>query len=489
MEYKEIAGRMPEKVFEYFKALSDIPRGSGNTKAVSDYCADFARARGLFYRQDEADNIVIVKEASDGYETAPTVMLQGHLDMVCGKEAGVRHDFERDPIRLAADGDYICAEGTTLGGDDGIAVAYALAILDSDEIAHPRLECVFTSDEEIGMLGANALDMDGLRARYLLNLDSEEEGSFLAGCAGGVRYDVELPLLWKVAGGVPVRIQLIGLTGGHSGVDIHRGRANANLLMGRLLWELSQELPDMRLLSARGGSQDNAIPRNSELHLLVKRQDLDCLKSKVKEWEDIFCSEYRVTDPELRLLLEADEKETSLPAVIPEDMERICFFLLNTPNGVQAMSQELPELVETSLNLGILSLTETDGFSASYLVRSSSSSRKRALCQRLELFIKFSGGFFHTSGDYPEWEFRPESPLRRLLCRVYKEQYGKEARVETIHAGVECGLFFAGIPGIDAVSMGPDILDIHTPKERLSISSVDRVWKFLIEVLKQMKDA
>ena len=489
VEYREIEGKIPEPVFRYFKELSAIPRGSGNTRAASDYCVRFAVEHGLSYRQDAADNVIIYKEATKGYEHAPTVMLQGHLDMVCGKDPGVAHDFSKDGIRLILDGDELRADGTTLGGDDGIAAAYALAILATDEISHPNLECVFTSDEEIGMVGAEKLDMKNLHASYLLNLDSEEEGCFLAGCAGGIRYDIQVPLVFEKKQGTAVTIRLSGLFGGHSGADIHLGRANAIMVLAGVLDELFLHFPTLGLIGFSGGSQDNAIPREGELKVLVPCEFIEQVRDQAGMLEKVLKKEYGTTDPGLTLTAEVSVEEDREHSVLSDrEAARASAFLLNLPNGVFSMSKELPGLVETSMNVGIVSLTE-NGLSASCLIRSSKTSGKRALRRRLEALTDLAGGSFFTSGDYPEWEFVPDSPLLELLKAVYREQYGAEPRIETIHAGVECGLFAAGIPGLMAVSLGPDIRDIHSPRERMSVSSVNRVWNFLIEVLKRMKDA
>ncbi len=488
MEYQEIEGRMPEKVFRYFKEISRIPRGSGNTAAAAKYCVRFAGERGLSCRADGAGNVVILKEASPGCGQAPSVMLQGHLDMVCVAAPGVSHDFEREGLELFADGDYIRAAGTTLGADDGIAVALMLAVLDSEELRHPRLECVFTAGEEIGMTGASALDMSGFRAKYLLNLDSEEEGVFLSGCAGGVRCDLKIPVCRKTAGGVQVKILLSGLSGGHSGTDIGKGRANGILLLARLLDGLLKRFPDLQLLEAKGGDQDNAIPSAASMTAAVREEELSGLLEETSRWERTFRDEFSVSDPGLTLRAEALGEAEGLEGVSGRELKKLSAFLLCLPNGVEAMSQELEGFTETSLNFGVLSLTGTS-LSASCLVRSLRASGKEALCRRLEALAWAFSGEAVFSGDYPAWEYREDSALRPLLCRVYEEQYGSPARTETIHAGVECGLFAAGIPGLDAVSMGPEILDIHMPSERLSISSTDRFWNFLTEVLKRLADA
>lgn len=493
----------PKQVFHYFEELSRIPRESGYTKEAADYCVAFARAHGLSWRRDDHQNVVIRKPGSKGFEQAPTVMLQGHLDMVCVADPGVSHDFRTEGLRLKTEGDYLTADGTTLGGDDGIAVAMALAILDSKDLIHPPLECVFTSDEEIGMVGASAMDMSDLKSSFLLNLDSEDEGVFLSGCAGGIRYDLTLPITRTNGSGVPVKLQLSGLTGGHSGTDIVFGRANAVILAGEVLNRLVETIPSLSLYNLSAGLQDNAIPTSFTAELLVQNGNLTGAEQAVQAIEADLRARFHGTDPGLALTLTADSEISEPSETLTPDMKqdgtaaqvlagpellRFSAFLLNLPDGVSAMSSDLPGLVETSMNCGILRLSDTEA-QVSCLLRSSSASGKQALMRRLEAYMDLTGGSFQTSGDYPAWEYRPDYPLQSVLCEVYEEQYGKPARVETIHAGVECGLFAAAIPGLDAVSMGPEILDIHTPRERLSISSTKRFYRFLTEVLKRLAGA
>ncbi len=493
----------PKKVFHYFEELSRIPRESGHTKEAADYCTAFAEAHGLSWRRDEHQNVVIRKPGSRGFEQAPTVMLQGHLDMVCVADPGVSHDFRTEGLHLKTDGDYLTADGTTLGGDDGIAVAMALAILDSEELIHPPLECVFTSDEEIGMIGASAMDMSDLKSSVLLNLDSEDEGVFLSGCAGGIRYDLTLPIERTEASGIPVRLHLSGLTGGHSGTDIVFGRANAVILAGEVLNHLTEKVPSLSLRGLSAGLQDNAIPTSFTAELLVSKEDRTETEQAVQAIEADLRARFHGTDPALSMTLTANAEITGISEALMTDsrqteqpwqvltgpgLRRLCAWLWNLPDGVSSMSSALPGLVETSMNCGILRLSNTNA-QVSCLLRSSSVSGKQALMRRLEAYMDLAGGSFQTSGDYPAWEYRPDSPLQALLRDVYEEQYGKTARVETIHAGVECGLFAAKIPGLDAVSMGPEILDIHTPRERLSIPSTERFYRFLTEVLKRLAGA
>ena len=477
-----LTGLKPERVFYYFEELTRIPHGSGDTLAISNYICRTAKDMGLYCRQDELNNVIIIKPAAPGYENAPAVMLQGHMDMVCEKEKGCSHDFSRDPLKLGIDGDEIYAEGTTLGGDDGIAVAYMLALLEEKDLGHPRLECVITVDEETGMEGAEGVDLDGLEAKYLLNLDSEEEGIFLASCAGGLRFNLNLPLNREPWKGTEYKISVEKLTGGHSGGEIHKGRANANVLLGRLLNELQGHI-SFRLTDLAGGSKDNAITRESFARI-VSEEPFEKIAEAVESLAAVYRKEYAVTDP-LMEITAAESAGDKMP-LDEISQEKVLFALLEAPYGVQAMSSDIEGLVETSLNLGIMETREKE-WHISYSIRSSVASRKEWLKEKLIRLAQYLGGSYSITGDYPGWEFQRESALRDLMCAVYREKYGKDPLVEAIHAGLECGLLLHKKPDMDAVSFGPDMKDIHTPKERLSISSTARVYDFLKEVLSRMK--
>ncbi len=471
----------PNKVFRYFEQLCAIPHGSRNTKAVSDWCVAFARERGLEHYQDDFHNVIIIQEATPGYEAGEPIILQGHLDMVCEKEPGCSKDMEREGLDLAVEDGFVFARETTLGGDDGIAAAMALAILDDASIPHPRLEVVLTTEEEIGMLGAAALDVSPLRGCQLLNLDSEAEGVFTVGCAGGSLTKCTLPVHREPFAGETLRLTVSGLTGGHSGAEIHQGRANAALLLGRLLRAIAA-VTELRLVTASGGAKDNAIPVAAEAVVTVAdgaaaRAALTALAEQLKK-------EYRVTDPALEAAVtETDAAELSMDG---DSTRRALCFLTCVPNGVQEMSREIPGLVQTSLNLGILE-TGAGEVSAAFCVRSSVASQKEMLHDRLRCLTEALGGTVDISGDYPAWEYRPDSALRERMTEVFRKQYGHEPKVEAIHAGVECGLLCGKLPDLDCVSIGPDLEEIHTPRERMSIASVQRVWEFVLEVLKQSR--
>lgn len=474
----------PKEVFRYFEEMCAIPHGSGNMEAISSYCMKFAEDHGLQAVRDEFMNVVIVKEATPGYENAPTVMLQGHLDMVCEKTDASPMDFQKDGLDLAVDGDYLYAKGTTLGGDDGIAVAMALAILADDTLSHPRLECVFTVDEEIGLLGATALDTSCLQAKYLINMDSEEEGIFTVSCAGGMRKNCLLPLEWQETQGIRYSVSVEGLLGGHSGAEIHKEHGNSNMLMGRLLNHLDDKV-NFLLSDLHGGMADNAIPRRTDAVLYVKEEDAPLLEETLVAYDAIYKNEFRSNDPGVTVSFVKEGLQTGR-TLTPKCMSLLLFLLHIVPNGVIRKSAEIEGLVQTSLNLGILCMDE-EYVHASFSIRSSVESEKRALADRLSHCVEFLGGTAEETGAYPGWEYKKDSVLRDTMIRVYREQYQKEPEVVAIHAGLECGLFSGKMEGLDCVSIGPEMHDIHTPQERLGISSTERVYKFVVEVLKELK--
>lgn len=471
----------PALVLKYFEALCDLPHGSRNTKIISDYCAVFARVRGLECRQDKANNVIIRKPATPGYEDHPTVILQGHLDMVCEKDPGVEIDFQRDGLTLRVEDGYIKASGTTLGGDDGIAVAYCLAILDSHNLQHPPLEVVLTTDEEIGMLGAAALDTSDLRGRTMINIDSEDEGILTVSCAGGVKSTISLPLKRERMTGTALTVELTGFVGGHSGTEINGGHANAILAIYDLFRRLSGETAGLRIADYTGGGKDNAIPRTATLRALTAEAvDPDRIGALLTA----FAEEIRATEPDAAITLRREENAT-LFVLTQETQERLSALLAACPNGVQKMSEDIPGLVQTSLNLGILS-TNRENLRMVFALRSSVDRERLALAARLKDAAGTVGARYEENGAYPAWEYRRDSRLRDTMQQVYRRLYGGECRVEAIHAGLECGLFAGKLPGLDCVSFGPDMLDIHTPREALSVASVERTWQFLLETLKAL---
>lgn len=474
----------PKEVFYYFEELCKIPHGSFNTKQISDYCVNFAKEHNLVHYQDEANNVIIVKEATPGYEGAPAVIIQGHLDMVCEKEADCPIDFEKDGLDLQIDGDHVLAKGTTLGGDDGAAVAYGLALLASTDIPHPKLEVVLTTDEEVGMLGAEAIDLSVLEGRMLINVDSEEEGIFLTSCAGGLRANMELTVSRISEEGLAYEITVEGMAGGHSGTEIDKGHGNSNKVMGRLLYTVNQKA-ELQIETLAGGQKDNAIPRKTTASVLVKEEDCDVFEAAVKEIEETLKKEQRIGDPNFHVTLTKKEK-TEAKVLDRSSRTQVLMVLLLIPDGVQAMSMELPGLVETSLNLGVLTLEE-DVLKMSSAVRSSVGTAKEFLTEKLAALMEYAGGTISIAGDYPAWEFQPESRIREVFTEAYEDMYGKKPLIQAIHAGLECGLLSNKLPGLDCISLGPDMSGVHTTEERLSISSTKRTWELLLEVLKRLK--
>jgi dipeptidase D len=472
----------PQNVFHFFEEITKIPHGSGNVGQISDYLVKFARDRGLYCIQDELKNIIIIKEAVPGYEDEPTVILQGHMDMVAVKKPDCDIDMAKEGLRIAVRGDEIYAEGTSLGGDDGIAVAYALALLDSDTIKHPRLEVIVTVDEEVGMDGARGIDLSMLTGNRMVNLDSEDEGIFLTSCAGGARVKGKLPLSEAQRQGVAVEVTVGGLLGGHSGGEIHKERGNSNCLMGRLLYRLAETF-DIGISRLQGGLADNAIPRETKAVLVVEERDKEAILDVVKTVEGEIRAELSSKDPGA-FLAAGEGRPGSWLCTTAEDTAKAAAWLIALPNGVQTMSADMHGLVETSLNLGILSY-EDGCLLADFSVRSSVESAKQALIDRLCAVIGLAGGSFSVSGDYPGWKYRKDSPLREKMTALYEKMYGKAPKVEAIHAGLECGILGSKIADLDCVSMGPDMKDIHTTEETLSISSTGRVWEFLVRLLEE----
>lgn len=474
----------PENVFYYFEEIANIPHGSRNTKQISDYLVNFAKERNLEHYQDELNNVVIIKEASEGYESAEPVIIQGHMDMVCEKENGSTIDFEKDGLELYVDDGFVKAKDTTLGGDDGIAVAYALALLDSKELKHPRLEVVITVDEEIGMLGAVDIDLSMLKGHIMLNIDSDVEGEFLTSCAGGMSINSSIPVTRTSQTGLETIITLTGLDGGHSGAEIHKEHGNANILMGRILENIFNELP-FGILDIKGGLKDNAIPRECTVTLLIPEEAREDVTRIVNATAKELAAELSVADPETRIDLSFGNV-TEKNVLDYASVNKIILYLRTVPNGVINMSQVITGLVETSLNLGILELKDNE-LSTLTSIRSSVATRKDDLKKRVMNIIEMLGGECEAEGEYPAWEYNDHSTLRPQVVKVYQELFGEEPKLTAIHAGLECGILSDKIPNLDCVSFGPTNYDIHTPKERLSISSTEKYWNFLVKFLEEAK--
>ena len=470
-----LRGLEPRKMFEIFERICGIPHGSGNMNGIADYVERFAEERRLEHYRDAGNNVVIISEATPGRMSEPALILQGHLDMVCAKDDDAEFDFKTQALRLKVEDGLVGAEGTSLGADDGIAVAMMLALLDDNELSHPRLECVFTTDEEIGMIGANALDVSMLRGRRLLNLDSEEEGVITTGCAGGVCLTGEFGAESEEIHGMLYRLTVQGLIGGHSGTEIIAQRANANKVLARLLTEL-QFRADFRLSCAEGGFFDNAIPRKAEA-LFISDSDGDAIAAAINASAEAIKHEYSLSDPGMTIAL-APAGAADCRVLTPADQERLLFAWYQAPDGIVRMCDGLDDMVETSLNLGILKLDE-NGMKLTFMLRSMIDSAAEELRTRLESLFAFAGGKTVVSSSYGAWEFRADSPLRDLCVKVYEEMYGSRPLVGTIHAGLEAAVIAAKLGGADCVSIGPTLRDVHTAAERLDADSAGRVYDYV----------
>ncbi|MGN0345230.1 MAG: aminoacyl-histidine dipeptidase [Lachnospiraceae bacterium] len=472
----------PKKVFHYFEEICNIPHPSYKEKKISDYLVSFAKEHGLEYYQDDLYNVVMIAPASPGYEEEEPVILQGHMDMVCEKEPGVEIDFEKDGLTLMVDGDYVTAKGTTLGGDDGIAIAYALAILDSPEIARPRLEVIITVSEEVGMEGATGIDLSMLKGHKLLNLDSEAEGVMTVSCAGGNSTICHIPMAYETAEGIQLSVSVKGLKGGHSGVEIDKGRANANLVMGRLLLALDQATLGCTIAKLSGGAKQNAIPREASTVIVTAPEKKDAVITCLQETIAQIKNEYATTDPDITL--DITEQGSGATQALTADCTKTALVLINNlPGGIQSMSADIPGLVETSLNMGILALDGKE-LRIEFAVRSSVISARDALTARIRNLVEYVGGSLEVSGVYPAWEYKKDSVMREDAARIFEQMYGKTPKIEAIHAGLECGILAGKIKDLDGISIGPDMIGIHTFEEKLSISSTKRVYEFVLELLK-----
>jgi dipeptidase D len=474
----------PQSVFRFFEAISRIPRGSGNEKAVSNYILKFAREKNLEAIQDKYHNLIIKKPASPGFENHEAVMLQAHLDMVCEKNAGTAHDFENDPIELILEGDTLRAKDTTLGADNGIAVAAYMAIMDDVSLIHPTLEIVLTVDEEMGMTGAENLDISPLESTRMINLDSSEEGVFFAGCAGGIKAAYTLANEWEAPGEYTSVFTLTvkGLSGGHSGGEINRERGNSLRILGRLLYTLAQET-DFRVAAVQGGMKLNAIPREAAAVIAIRATETDVFKKAVETFTENISAEYRISDPGLEIKLNDNSKIERV--LSPVCGSKIIQSLLLIPNGVSAMSMDTPGLVETSCNIGVME--QDDNYTTLHIMpRSMVSSRLTMVRDQIQSAADATGATVVFNNRYEPWEYNPKSALRDTAVLVYNGMYRKEPKITAVHAGLECGVFGVKMPGLDILSFGPDIWELHTPHEHMSVSSMKRCWEFLLALLESL---
>lgn len=474
----------PEKVFRFFEELSRIPHGTFDTRRISDYCVAFAKERGLEVIQDKVGNVIIKKPGTPGYEDSKPVILQGHLDMVCEKKPGSAHDFTKDALELYVEDGFVKAKDTTLGGDDCIAVAMVMAVLDSSDIAHPPIEALFTIDEEVGMTGAKAVDWTLLKGRMLINIDSEEEGILTTGCAGGIQYETRIPIHREKKSGSLITIKIHGLKGGHSGAEIHKQRGNAHKMMGRLLYRITKEMP-ADLVEINGGTKDNVIAMESMAEILVPEFQAEKAIGMIREMTGIWNEEFLNDEPDLAVDMKVSHDST-VDVCDQYSTDRIVAYLEICPDGLQGFNRSLKGVVESSLNIGIVE-TASDYIRTVHLIRSSVESRKTQLFEQVEQCVKALGGTGTITSEYPAWQFNPDSRLRRIMEDTYEELYGVKPAISTMHAGLECGLFVGQQPDLDCVSVGPNIPDVHSFRERLDIESTGRTWEYLKKILENCR--
>lgn len=478
-----LANLEPKSLFKFFEEILSIPRPSKHEEKMTEYLINWAKERNLEYVSDEIGNVIIRKGATKGKENSPWVCLQSHIDMVCEKNSDKDFDFEKDAIVPKIEGEWLKADGTTLGADDGIGVATALAILDANDIEHGPIECLFTVDEETGLSGAEALSADVLKSRILLNLDSEDEGEIFIGCAGGIDTVAKLPYDKEETPDAPAfKIMVKGLKGGHSGDDINKGLACANKLLNRILWSLDKEM-DLRLSCFEGGNLRNAIAREANATFVVAQADVELMKEIVEKFAVDLKYEFRTTEPDMEITLSEAEKPAFVVDMLSQD--NLLNVLYACPHGVLAMSREIPGFVETSTNLASVKMKE-DHFFITTSQRSSVESAKYAAAYRVESCFLLAGADVEHGDGYPGWAPNPESKILKIAVDAYKKLFNKEPIVRAIHAGLECGLIGEKYPGMDMISYGPTLRGVHSPDERLEIKTVELYWKHTLEILKNI---
>ena len=473
----------PKKVFYFFSELAKIPHGSGNTRQIEDYCLDFAEKHGLAAYRDEYGNVMIFKDGTEGYENSAPVILQGHLDMVCEKLPDCTKDMEREGIDIIVDGDVLRADGTTLGGDDAIAVAYILALLDSDNIPHPPIEGLLTINEETGLRGSHALDASRLRGKRLINIDSEEEGVLTVSCAGASRLSCKIPVNAVEADGVAKQITIGGLLGGHSGIEINKNRKNAIKVLGELFYELNGSV-NIRISSISAGGRLNVITPSAQATVCIDKSEEEKFSGIISAFDAELKKQCVSTEPDAYVVAQT----VPLPDLCTDcdGTGKIIFALMQSPSGVRAMNTDIPDLVQTSSNLGEV-MFDGKSLILNFMIRSNSDSDRISLVKTVKSFVEYAGGTVELGDDYSAWEYLPQSALRDTMAAAYEEMYGEKPVITSIHAGLECGVLFEKLPGADMVSIGPNMWNVHTPEERLDIKSCERVWEYLLQVLKMLK--
>ncbi len=477
-----------KEILKWFEEISKIPRCSKNEEKIAQWLVDWAKANNFETKMDKVKNIVIKVPASAGYEESPIVVIQGHMDMVCEKTPDSTHDFSKDPIKLVYDGEWLKADKTSLGSDNGIAIAMAMVMSLDKETGHPPLELLFTVDEETGLTGANALEPGFIEGKLLINIDSEDEGVFTVGCAGGVNSYLSLPFEYNdvPAGYKQYKITAGGMKGGHSGIDIALGKANAIKVLARALRQIILEKIDIRIANIKGGSAHNAIPRDSEAVVFIPQTDAARVKELVTEYSNIFNSEYKVTDPDLSVAV-AESGEGNFNKVLSQERsQKVVDFLMVIPHGVAAMSADIDGLVETSNNLASVKV-EDNAVKVLTSQRSSVESRLKAHTDCIEGVARLAGGLAHSGDGYPPWQPNMDSPLLARSVKLYEKLFNKKPIVEVIHAGLECGIIGDKNPDIDMISIGPTLQYPHSPDERIHIGTIGMVWDFLVALFKDLK--
>ncbi len=478
-EFKDLDHK---KVLEFFGQISSVPRGSEDTERIADFCCDFAKRRELRYVRDSADNVIIYKNGTFGLENAKPVILQGHLDMVCQKREDCDIDFKTQGIDLQLSEEFITANGTSLGADNGIAVAMVMSILDSDNIKHPPIEAVFTSNEEIGMVGALQLDMGLLKSKRMINLDSEDDSTLTVSCAGGSDFKISIQISREEKETAKLTVFFRGLLGGHSGVEIDKCRVNSDILAGRFINHM-RRVCEFDLISVSGGDKPNAIPCASVIELAVSDGKQFILKAE--EYLSVLKSEISAAEPDFYWEFNLDAK-ANCRVLDKLSFKKVNFALSCMPQGIMSMSAEIEGLVETSLNLGILSTLE-DEVIMHFALRSNKASALSALEEKLKAFCGIMGAEYSAFGHYPAWEYLENSRLRKLYSEIYLEKTEEKVKVEAIHAGLECGVFAGGIEGLDCIAIGPTIYDVHTANEKLSLASTFKIYDLLKELLSRLE--
>ncbi len=477
----------PAEFWRHFEKITSIPRCSGNEGAIRDYIISIAKEHGFSYKVDGKGNLVVSKNGTADYENGPVVILQGHLDMVCEKNKGIEHDFTKDPIKLKIDGDYLKAQDTSMGADNGVGVATSLAVMVSKDLPHPPLEFLFTVEEEVGLNGAKFLTSDFLKGRTMLNLDSEQEGDFFVGCAGGLDGEIKIHIDREEvpSGMIPFLVKASGMKGGHSGLEIDKGHANAIKVLNRFLWNIMKDI-DIKIENFSGGSKRNAIAREAEALLWIPEDKVTVIEEKTGHWEKLFRKEFGKTEPDLVINMSRHSEDVTKKVFTGKCAMTVTNVLYAMPHGVVAMSRDIPELVETSTNLAIIK-TEADEMILTLNHRSSSGTAILEVAEAIESLANLAGVKYVRGPGYPGWQPDLDSKILNISRETYKKLFNKEANIKAIHAGLECGIIGEKFPGMDMISFGPTMQGVHSPDEKLFIPSIEPFWKFVVELLKNVK--